>query len=99
MAAFRKSVYAVGGVIGVFSASSAFLRASNRPSMGVLGSSDGSGEKGDSFDEPGRMPWPFVMSGLGRAGMAMEFRGTVGRNGCLLWVAGGSGSGWLRRRL
>jgi len=59
--------------MGVFITSSAFLRASKRPSMGVLGNSEGSGEKGDSFDEPGKTPWPFVMSGLGRAGMAKVF--------------------------
>lgn len=40
--ALRKSVYAVGGVIGVLVASSCFITSSN-PSAGLLGSSEGSG--------------------------------------------------------
>jgi hypothetical protein len=66
--ALRNSVYAVGGVIGVFIASSWFLMASKWPPMGVRGSSEGSGEKGD-FAAPAMMPWPLVISGLGRAGI------------------------------
>jgi hypothetical protein len=75
MVALRNSVYAVGGVIGVFIASSWLLRASKRPSIGVRGSSDGSGEKGEKgdFEAPPMRPWPLVMRGLRCAGILLIF--------------------------
>jgi hypothetical protein len=71
MVFLRNSVYAVGGVIGVFMTSSRLLRASNCPMTGVRGSSDGNGEKGLLFPDPRTKPWPFVMRGDGRAGMVV----------------------------
>jgi len=42
----RNSVYAAGGVIGVFKLSSCDFRPSKWPFRGVRGISEGSGEKG-----------------------------------------------------
>ena len=39
--ALRNSVYAEGGVIGVFKSSSSFLMASNRPAAGLFGNAEG----------------------------------------------------------
>jgi hypothetical protein len=68
MVFLRNSVYAVGGVMGVFIASSWLLSASKWPMIGVRGNSEGSGENG-LLEEPMTKPWPLVMSGDGRAGM------------------------------
>lgn len=73
--ALRKSVYAVGGVMGVLRTSSCIFSASKRPSIGVLGSSEGSGEKGD-FAELIWKPWPLVIKGLGRAGIVAFWGGS-----------------------
>lgn len=64
-------MYAVGGVMGVLRASMSRLRASKRPSMGVRGSSEGSGEKGDFAALAMRKPWPLVIRGVGRGGMVV----------------------------
>jgi hypothetical protein len=63
----RNSVYAVGGVMGVFIASSWVLRVSKCVLIGVRGSSDGSGEKG-VFRLEATRAWPLVLSGVSRAG-------------------------------
>lgn len=42
----KKSVYAAGGVIGVFRHSSWLFKESKWPTMGVRGSSEGRGENG-----------------------------------------------------
>jgi hypothetical protein len=96
--ALRKSVYAVGGVIGVLSASpeSGVLRASKFPPIiGVRGSSEGSGEKGTLGWLARMTGWPEVLRGAGRAGgMTVKLKELVVEVGNeVMTVIGGTVSG------